>query len=321
MNILITNISYHCSIGAIKLLRKITTHSINIIGTSNIPFGYSSGSLLVNRFYEVTSVENKELYLRQIKEICKKCDIDFILSSDEKEQLIFSSNLDILKGKVVINTVDIIELFTHKFEATQAISKLGIPTPKIYLITELSEISNKKVIVRKNVSCCSYGIHVLNKVNEQTIEEYLNEDCFIQEFIDGDEYTIDVLCDINGTPINIIPRKRLAIRNGISYKCLIEKNDILIELCKKIYNAYKIPGFSNVQFIVNKKDAYFIELNPRLGGTTIASSLCGDNLMEIYIDHFIYNLPLKKSIVKWNSVVTRYYEETVYYTENERNEK
>lgn len=89
----------------------------------------------------------------------------------------------------------------------------------------------------------------------------------------------------------------------------------MIELCQKIYNIYCIPGFSNIQFIVADKP-YFIELNPRAAATVIASALSSVNYMDLYISHFLFDdkLPSYDDImksVKWGSIISRYYEETI----------
>lgn len=97
------------------------------------------------------------------------------------------------------------------------------------------------------------------------------------------------------------------------------ENKQLIELCRLIYSRFCIPGFSNVQFIIDQQNvAHFIELNPRIGGTTIASSLASINWPQLYIENILLKKQLKSyehymSLVRWNAVVTRYYEEMIYY--------
>lgn len=318
MNILVTNISYHCAVGVVKLLRKINNAELCILGCSNIPIGYSSGSLLVDKFFLVDKINNSDKYLDEIITLCNTYDIDHIISTDEFEQFIFNKNIDYFLTKTCIIHTDIINLFSNKYKATKAISELGIKIPTIYSLENFEMFKNKKIIIRENNSCCSYGIHVLDGFDIESIRKWSTNNSFIQEYVSGEEYTVDVLCDKNGNPINIIPRKRLAIRGGITYKCLIEKNELLIKECKKIYKKYTIPGFSNVQFIIKNDVAFFIELNPRLGGTTIASSLAGDNLIDLYIKHFVENKPLKESSIRWNTLVTRYYEEVSFLLENEQ---
>ena len=87
---------------------------------------------------------------------------------------------------------------------------------------------------------------------------------------------------------------------------------------KKILSKFKIPGFCNVQFIKTKSgENYFIELNPRFGGFSISSSLSSINMVELFLKlgNIDNNYEENMSKVKWNSIVTRYYEEVVYNEE------
>lgn len=316
MKILVTNISYHCSVGAVKLLKKSNIDDLFIVGCSEFDIGFCCGSLMVDKYYRISSIEQTEQYIQQITKICIENQIDFIISADEKEQLLFIEHKAFFEKRTVLLSKKIIDIFTDKYIANLAVTQLGINVPKIFQKKDLSLYNQNKIIVRKRVSCCSYGIQIIDNPTHKKINECDLSNSFIQEYINGDEYTVDVLCDINGIPKYIIPRKRIAIRNGITYKCLIENNELLISNCKKIYKKYYIPGFSNVQFIVRNGEAYFIELNPRLGGTTIASSLVTKNLMEEYVNHF-YNgrSILTNNSINWNTIVTRYYEEKIYSLE------
>ena len=78
-----------------------------------------------------------------------------------------------------------------------------------------------------------------------------------------------------------------------------------------------IPGLSNVQFILKNNEAWFIELNPRFAGTGIASSLASFNILIPYLQHFLEKKDMDDydrymSFVAWNSIITRYYEESIF---------
>ena len=40
-------------------------------------------------------------------------------------------------------------------------------------------------------------------------------DPIVQEYLDGPEFTIDMLCDFDGRPLSIVPRERVVIRAGV----------------------------------------------------------------------------------------------------------
>lgn len=320
MNILVTHVSYHSSVGVVKLLRTIQRWPIHIVGSSSYPKGLSSGSLLVDSFFRSPPPESREDYLVFLIRLVEQKNIDFIISSDEDELLLMCENHSFFEGKVVLPPQEEIHLFRKKREASLAVERIGIPIPNLLQVNDLNALpGDQKVILRENTSCCSYGIYTTACSNLSDISRHMNNLTFIQKYIAGQEYTVDVLCDYAGVPKVIIPRARLAIRNGITYKCKIEYCPELINLCRKIYRHHNFPGFSNVQFIVQNETGipYFIELNPRLGGTTIASSLASINLVELMLSHFLNkehmdNFSRYMDQVKWGAVVARYYEETIY---------
>lgn len=315
MKILITHISYHCSVGLIKQIRKLNK-KITIFGTSHLQLGLSSGSMLVDKFIQVSD-SYEDNYLLELENIINSEKIDFIFTGDENEMILFNDhNFQSRYNVIPFSSNENIKLFMDKLNASYAMKELGLSIPLIIESTdEIDNFKSDKIIVRENQSCCSYGISIKEK-NKDCLK-YKTDKNFIQEFIVGNEYTVDVLCDKNGELKLIVPRLRLAIRNGITYKCKIEYNANLIDLCKKIYKKYNIPGLSNVQFIVNKDNFYFIELNPRIGGTTIASSIASFNFVEMILADFfnkkeISDFDTNMKQVKWNATICRYYEETIY---------
>lgn len=96
------------------------------------------------------------------------------------------------------------------------------------------------------------------------LTNFSTDEAFLQECINGDEYTVDVFCDRNGKHHIIIPRKRIEIRNGMSFKTQLLYDKEIIEETKAICSIFKIPGLWNVQYIKNEDGVFFIELNPDL---------------------------------------------------------
>ena len=78
---------------------------------------------------------------------------------------------------------------------------------------------------------------------------------------------------------------------------------------------YPIPGFCNVQFIKNEDHIWFVEVNTRFSGCGIASVITAPEMIDTFLD-ISRNITINRSLnegVKWNGVVTRYYEEKVFY--------
>lgn len=316
LNILITHVSYQASAGSfIKLLRNSCKYHFYIVGCDSIEIGFSSGSLLVDKFYHIKN-SYPENYINEIRKIIINEKINVIISAEEEDLIKFKDYQIIQAMYEYIPSKHIFELFKDKYFATKEIGKLGIYIPhNIITFNEFMDSNSHQFIRRKRISCCSRGITIFDKSEITSKYVFFSDEYMTQEFIQGIFYTVDVFCDKNGTPCSIIPRKQLASKDGTTFKCVIERQNELIELCQKIYNIYCIPGFSNIQFIVADKP-YFIELNPRAAATVIASALSSVNYMDLYISHFLFDdkLPSYDDImksVKWGSIISRYYEETI----------
>ena len=316
LNILIAHVSYQASSGSfIKLLRNSSKFHCYIVGCDSIKKGFSSGSLLVDKFYQIRE-DNAETYIDSIKKIIHNEKINLIISAEEDDLLKFKDYKISQAIYMYIPHKHIFETFRDKYFATQEISKYGIYTPhNIMNYNKFINTNSTKLIRRKRISCCSRGITIFDRTQITKNYRFFSDEFITQEFINGTLYTVDVFCDKNGIPHSIIPRKEIASKDGTTFKCEIVKQQELIDTCKKIYNIFCIPGLSNIQFIVDDKP-YFIELNPRAAATMIASALSSLNYMDLYISHFLYdeNLPSYNEFmnsVKWGSIISRYYEETI----------
>lgn len=318
LNVLITHVSYQASSGSfIKLLRNSQKYNCYIVGSDTIEKGYSSGSMLVDKFYHIVSKDISD-YMDRIKEIIISEKIDLIITAEEADLVLFKSNKISQALYEYIPDIMVFDLFKDKHFATQELATKKIAVPKTIMNqNDFLNSVNKKFIKRKRISCCSRGITVFKR-SEITNEYIFYTDEYItQEFIEGELYTVDVFCDKKGVPCSIIPRRALDIKDGTDFKCIIEKQQALIDICKQVYSLYCIPGLSNIQFIIANKP-YFIELNPRAAATMIASALSSPNYIDLYISHFLFckKLPSYNDImntVKWGSIISRYYQETTLF--------
>lgn len=318
LNILITHVSYQASAGSIiKLLRDSKKYLFRIIGCDSIEKGFSSGSMLVDKFYHINT--NTEFdYISKINEISRLEKIDLIVSAEEEDLILFKKYEIHQALYEHIPDKKIFELFKDKHLATQELMRKGIPVPKTIMnYNDFLVSDSSKYIKRKRVSCCSRGISVFGRNEISEKQKFFSDDYITQEFLQGNMYTIDMFCDKNGNPLSIIPRKTLSSKDGTTFKCIIEKQEELIDICQYVYDIYHIPGFSNIQFIVTDKP-YFIELNPRTAATMIASALASTNYMDLYVSHFLFNeeLPSYSDImqsVRWRSIISRYYQETILF--------
>lgn len=305
MNICISSIGSSTAVGIFKCIRNLGKNH-KIIGLDINNLGYTAGSLLVDKFYKIPQY-NETNFISELLKILSKENIELFIPIHDFEIKEVAKNINNFKNiKIIIPDINIVELFSDKYIATSAINNLGILTPAI-IDSTYKGIS----ILRKKTSVGSKGIKIIEDSSTVTA----NEDEFLQELIIGEEYTVDILSDLKGRPIIIIPRKRLEVKSGVATKVQLVYDVELINNCMKILQNYIIPGLSNVQFIKSSDNKYyFIELNTRFGGMSISSVLGSYNYIEdfLMLEKTNSNLSNNLDRVKWNSIITRYYEEVLY---------
>ena len=304
MKVLVTSVGTATSVNLIKHFHKSNDY---VVGVDINKIGYTAGSLLVDKFYQV-SLAMAETYIEEIVDIIDKENVDLLIPINDIEVYVTARNIEKIHCKCIIPDVKTIEVLRDKYICSTFMKKQGLLVPDI-----LDEDISIDRILRKRIGVGSKGIKVLGK--NELCPPYEKVDSFLQKFVTGIEYTVDVLCDKKGNPIYIVPKRRLEVKSGVATKVKIEENNGLIKAVKDILSVIKLPGFSNIQFIRDNEDNYwFIEVNYRFsggGGTTLA-------VVDDYLDSFkacllpdYHVLKLNKN-VKWGSIVTRYYEEVVY---------
>lgn len=313
MKILITNAASVTAISIAKILKKGRITDLHIWGTEAQKYGYNSGSMIIDHYIQVPEVSS-DYYVQSILEICNRNNIDVLVPILDEELYLFSKSKLQDYVKILLPDIETVDFFRNKLLASTELNKIhpGI-SPHIY--NDMHSVDCEKVIIRKNQSIGSHGIIIRDK-EELNLSDFNNPDYFVQQYIEGTEYTVDILADRYGDVKLVVPRKRLQIKNGVSTKVEITNERQIIDICKTIYDKYRIPGLSNVQFIKTDNAIYFIELNMRFAGMGIASVLASYDYISNYVLYLTDNEDLGDFIdnmnkIKWGAVICRYYEETV----------
>lgn len=89
----------------------------------------------------------------------------------------------------------------------------------------------------------------------------------IERFVDGPEYTVDVLCDLVGQALCAVPRRRLKIRGGEVAQGVVERLPQLERLAMSLAEGCGCTGPVTLQFRRPAANRFVaMELNARMGG-------------------------------------------------------
>lgn len=223
-------------------------------------------------------------YIQMLLEICVQEKVDLIVPTIDTELLILAKNRENFAAigvRVLISTVDKITLCRDKRFTADFFAECGLETP--YPVDSIENYQEGYPCFIKpkdgSSSIDAYRVDSLGELEAlaERIENYI-----IQPFIEGREYTIDILCDFEGEPVYITPRERLAVRSGEVLKTCIVQDPIMIRESLCIIEKFRPCGPITVQLIREKNTGsdYYIEINPRFGGGAPLSIKAGADSAE-----------------------------------------
>ncbi len=275
MNILVTSSGGPAAVGVIKSIRKLKEkHKIVATDINELSVGLE----MADESYIVPSVE-KDFFFEAIHRLIIDENIDVILPTGNLEIEKFEPLSKITK--VFMSDSKTIKLCNDKFEFYEK-TKKDFDLPKTWL--ENGKLKGECFAKPRFEVGGSRGVKFCRTMNDIICAHQADSEYVFQDYLPGQEYTIDVLCDMDSNPLIAIPRKRLETKAGISSKGEIISDEYIIKECKRLCKFLSLKGPVCIQM---KEDdngkPKFIEVNPRFGGGSYFSTLAGVNFVEIII--------------------------------------
>lgn len=207
-------------------------------------------------------------YISTLKQICINEHIDAVIPTIDTDLMLLAQN----KGnfgntKIIISSAEKIAICRNKYITAKYFNSIGLKTPQpVDNWTTYS--GGYPAFIKPKDGSSSVFAHKVNTKDELKFWATQIPNYIIQPFISGTEYTVDIFCNFDGSPIFITPRIRLAVRSGEVLKTQISQDIKIIFEMKQLIADYKPCGQITVQLIRDNMtgDDYYIEINPRFGG-------------------------------------------------------
>jgi carbamoyl-phosphate synthase large subunit len=216
-------------------------------------------------------------YLPELLTICEAESIRLAIPTIDDEVELFGAARETFAGLGVLaacSPLATAAACNDKFATWRALADHGIPAARTYLPADLPAQPPFPLFIKPRVGRGAVGAHLIR--NRRELDFFLDyvDQPVIQEYLDSPEYTIDVLCDMAGRPIHIVPRERVVIRAGVIDRGRTVKWPALIELAEQVCRAMPFAGPLNIQCRLRDGWPAIFEINPRFSGgipLTIAS--------------------------------------------------
>lgn len=250
-------------------------------------------------------------YIPAIIGYCKENHITAVLSLFDIDLLILAKNREafIKAGiQLILAPAEFVEICNDKWKTYTFLIENGMQSPKTFLhIKDVKKaISNGDlsypIIMKPRWGMASMGIYkVENDLELDVFSEKCKRDIFnsylkyessmtadeviiYQEIMQGEEYGLDVINDLQGNYIGTYAKQKVSMRSGETDLGKTAESKIFEEYTKKISRLSKHEGILSVDCFKNEHGFFIIEMNCRISGHYPLAYLAGMNYPQLLVD-------------------------------------
>jgi len=229
-----------------------------------------SPALYFGHKHYIVPLTTDRYYIPIIESICDAEDVSLVIPTIDDELPIFGkarARFESVGIQVAISSEQTALICNDKYETFLYCRRNDIPVPE----TSLGEDLNIRKIRYPVIVKPRFGRGSVNVFTVQTDEQLLMftryvPDSIVQDFVEGTEFTVDVLTSFSGKVISVVPRERLVIRAGVSDKGITRKLKEVMDFAANVAEKLQIVGPANIQCKWDGQRVTLIEINPRFSG-------------------------------------------------------
>lgn len=241
----------------------------------------------------VTPLIYSDGYIPFLLELCRRERVGLLLPLFDVDVPVLARNrgsFDAIGTKVVVPSEEVADACNDKLCTVAALRASCLAFPRTFATLEeaLKALSSGELafplVVKPRWGMGSIGIHVVHSDSElhaacllvkgEISRSYLRFESeggtgcpfIIQEMVRGDEYGLDVMCDLDSRFRSVSIKKKAAMRAGETDEAIVVDDPELFRLGERIADAFPHPGNMDVDVIVGDKGPVVLEMNARFGG-------------------------------------------------------
>ncbi len=222
-------------------------------------------------------------YIDALRELVDEHDVRLIVPLADLDHLLLSEERDRLGALVLLPGPDVIRLCEDKYAAHTFFAANGIATPPTWLPGEVPADAPFPVLVKARRGFGSR--HIYRAADRGELDFFLGHttaESMVQAACRGEEFSIDVFCDLEARCLNAIPRTMIESKGGESIKGMTIKDSQLIDHGRRVAEAMRIVGPANIQCFREPDGSLPVtDVNPRFGGGFPLPTAAGSRYPEL----------------------------------------
>lgn len=253
----------------------------------------------------------EEHYISSLISYCKENFVEAIISLFDIDLLVLAKN----QKKIEENGITLmlapeksVEICNDKWETYQFLKQIKVRTPKTYIEIDkaIDEVKQGRIrfplIIKPRWGAGSLHIYKVDNTDELNVlykkckkdlfnsylkyESSLTKDTpvIIQEYLNGNEYGLDIINDLEANYLETFVKWKVAMRAGETDVGKTVNNKEFVKDSKKISSNIKQKGILSVDCIKHNNEIYVIEMNCRISGHYPLSHLAGFNYPKLIVN-------------------------------------
>ncbi len=250
-------------------------------------------------------------YIDFIERMCLENKVRLIVPTRDEDVLYLSKHKrhieDRTMAKVMVPDPDVANLCSDKFEFFRFLQEHDLPA--IMSWTHISDDITYPCVLKSKTGAGARKFYIIKDKGE--LHELIDNinDPIIQEYIEGNEYSIDYFSDFDGNYISLVPRVRVKVVSGESKVGVTVNDSEITDLCITLATKMKLIGHNVIQcFRTGSGEVKFIEVNPRFGGASNLSFASGRST-PLYLIKLLNKRKIEVEPFKEGLMMLRYSED------------
>jgi carbamoyl-phosphate synthase large subunit len=254
-------------------------------------------------------------YLGALRELVELHDVRLVVPLADLDHRLLAEHRDELGGAVVLLPgPETIRLCEDKYLAHRFFVERGIPSPPTWIAGELPADLRFPVLVKARRGFGSRHIYRAADTEELAFFlRYTTVESMVQRVCAGEEFSIDVLCDLDARCLNAVPRTMIESKGGESIRGMTIKDWQLVEHGRLVAETLGIVGPATIQCFREPDGTLPVtDVNPRFGGAFPLPTAAGSRYPELALALATGERPEPRlGEFREGVVMTRYFDQVV----------
>jgi carbamoyl-phosphate synthase large subunit len=254
-------------------------------------------------------------YLGALRELVELHDVRLVVPLADLDHRLLAEHRDELGGAIVLLPgPETIRLCEDKYLAHRFFVERGIPSPPTWIAGELPADVSFPVLVKARRGFGSRHIYRAADAEELAFFlRYTTVESMVQGCCAGEEFSIDVLCDLDARCLNAVPRTMIESKGGESIRGMTIKDWGLVEHGRLVAETLGIVGPATIQCFREPDGTLPVtDVNPRFGGAFPLPTAAGSRYPELALALATGERPEPRlGEFREGVVMTRYFDQVV----------